>query len=221
MEPTFEKAPPAETPEQTIARLEAENAILRELVGFDELTHIPNLRAISESLNQQLAETARQKGDLAVVFFDLDDFKKVNDTYGHAQGDNVLKEFAKITDRNKRAEDTLGRVGGEEFMLLLPIKPDADPREVEKILQRHLDDVKTINRSNKQEEFIPQTVSIGCVIVPSGTHIDREAIGKIKDQADRALYESKAAGKSRSVISHFQENSIPMSITQPAEALTL
>lgn len=223
MELPPEKAPPAETPEQTIARLEAENVALKEeniglkeLALIDELTGLKNRRAILDDLNRELAKSLRANQKLAVIFIDVDKFKKVNDVYGHPQGDRVLQAVAKKLKEGTRATDLLGRFGGDEFLLLVPQDPNEPDTDIAGVLQRHVEAAKTVNRSNKTGKFIEQTISLGCVIVPSGTNLDENTVEEIKRQADQALYASKAAGKSRFAISLYQENLIPIPIAEPA-----
>lgn len=223
MDPTSEKAPPAETPEQTITRLEAENAALKEenaalkeLALTDDLTGLKNRRAILDDLNRELAKSPRANQKLAVIFIDVDNFKEVNDVYGHPQGDRVLQAVAKKLKEGTRATDLLGRFGGDEFLLLVPQDPNEPDTDITGVLQRHVKAAKTVNRSDEAGEFIEQTISLGCVIVPSGTNLDGNTVEEIKSQADQALYASKAAGESRFTITYYQENPILMSIAQPA-----
>lgn len=208
--------------EQKISELEAKLAIAEELAGEDELTGLPNLRYMSESLTQELGNVSRQKAELCVVYLDLDHFKQVNDTYGHDQGDRVLKEFAQVMQEKKRASDVFGRIGGEEFMLLLPMNPASGPVVINEILERYLEATKTINRSPNPGKVEPQTVSIGCVLVPSGTQTESNTVQKIKKQADHALYLSKEAGRNRFTFTSLEEESPePLSIPrQPLEAPT-
>ncbi len=89
-------------------------------------------------------------------------------------------------------------------MLLIPLKPDEPETDIKIILNRYIEAVKKVNRSNKSHEFIEQTISLGCVIIPPETKRDINFAEKIKEQADRALYKSKTAGKSRFTITTFQ-----------------
>ncbi len=86
----------------------------------DHLTGLLNRRLFEEIYNREISRAVRHGTDLALLFFDIDDFKKVNDTFGHQAGDAVLRWFADILGRNKRGEDIAIRYGGEEFVLLLP-----------------------------------------------------------------------------------------------------
>jgi len=113
-----------------IARLRAENLGLRQeinrltvyqqLAMRDELTGLHNRRAFEESLRREWSRSQRSLEALAVLFVDLDDFKPINDCFGHAVGDGVLRWFAQLLVRTCRAIDVVGRLGGDEFVILLP-----------------------------------------------------------------------------------------------------
>ena len=98
---------------------ESKNRQLEEVALTDSLTGLPNRRAIEDWGTRQLSGAARYNFPLWVVMADLDNFKKVNDNYGHAAGDAVLKAFADILKANTRRSDMCGRIGGEEFLLIL------------------------------------------------------------------------------------------------------
>lgn len=100
--------------------LEQENQILSEQAMMDGLTRVRNHRALMERLRIEIALAERSKSDLSVALFDLDDFKRVNDTKGHLFGDKVLTDFASIAENAIRSSDVFGRYGGEEFLLILP-----------------------------------------------------------------------------------------------------
>jgi diguanylate cyclase (GGDEF)-like protein len=86
----------------------------------DHLTGLLNRRLFEEIFNREISRAIRHGNDLALLFFDIDDFKKVNDSFDHSAGDAVLRRFAGILEKNKRGEDIAVRYGGEEFVLLLP-----------------------------------------------------------------------------------------------------
>lgn len=195
--------------ENRIKELEAQNAHLRELALTDELTGLKNRRAILDDLNRELAKSRRTDQNLAVIFIDVDKFKEVNDTYGHGQGDRVLQALAEIFENGTRDTDSLGRFGGDEFLLLVPLDPNEPAANIEEVLQRHVEAAKKVNRSDKTGEFIEQTISLGCVIVPSRTNPDENTVEEIKRQADQALYASKAAGKSRFALTLYRGNPLP------------
>ena len=99
--------------------IDAKNKLLEELAHTDSLTGLPNRRAIEEWASRQLRGAARHGYPLWVVHADLDGFKSINDGYGHEAGDQVLREFATILKENIRASDISGRMGGDEFLMVL------------------------------------------------------------------------------------------------------
>jgi two-component system, cell cycle response regulator len=99
--------------------IDAKNRLLEEMAHTDSLTGLPNRRAIEDWAARQLRGAARHKFPLWVVQGDLDSFKQINDTYGHEAGDVVLRRFAEILRRNTRASDMCGRMGGDEFLLVI------------------------------------------------------------------------------------------------------
>jgi two-component system cell cycle response regulator len=99
--------------------IEAKNRLLEEIAHTDSLTGLPNRRAIEEWTGRQLRGAARHGFPLWVVQTDLDSFKKINDSYGHDAGDAVLRRFSEILKANTRASDICGRMGGDEFLLVI------------------------------------------------------------------------------------------------------
>ncbi len=132
---------------------------------------------------------------MAVVFFDLDDFKKINDTDGHLQGDKVLVGFADIIKETLRGTDSIYRLGGEEFVVLLPLKIDVGEDLVTEILERYQKQTHKVNRS--KGDFVPLTASIGCLILTPNTKISPE---EVIEKADALMYNSKRSGKNRSTV---------------------
>ena len=104
-------------------QIEAKNRLLELAAGTDHLTGISNRRAVEEFAAKQISGATRYKFPLWVIVADLDRFKFINDTYGHASGDEVLQHFAKILRANTRAADICGRLGGDEFVLMLTHSP--------------------------------------------------------------------------------------------------
>ncbi|WP_216324214.1 GGDEF domain-containing protein [Deinococcus aestuarii] len=102
------------------ARLEQERSVLERHAHVDDLTGLLNRRAFDHALNIAAAQVSRQPGPLSLITFDLDAFKRVNDTHGHPVGDRVLRDLAVLARREGRAGDVLARWGGEEFVWLLP-----------------------------------------------------------------------------------------------------
>lgn len=166
--------------------------------GSDALTGLFNRRVIEGLLEKALGSVNRGN-PIAVALMDIDFFKGINDTYGHLQGDQVLRHFAEMLNLNLRPIDHAGRWGGEEFLLVLPIDDHTNPGNVANVMNRILASAHTINRSTGiSGEHIPVTVSIGCLIVRSATVLDRSAV---LAQADDLLYSSKTHGRDRVTIS--------------------
>ncbi len=99
---------------------------LRHMAQHDPLTHLPNRALFSDRLNQELARARRDRGRFLVIFMDLDDFKPVNDRFGHAVGDQLLLQVAQRLQKTIRAVDTVGRMGGDEFVVLVTGLEDQD-----------------------------------------------------------------------------------------------
>ena len=102
-----------------VARLEGKLADAELLADLDPLTPVLNRRAFERELNRAMASARRYSEDLSLVYFDLNGFKAVNDTYGHAGGDAALKHVADVLARNVRDSDVVGRLGGDEFAVIL------------------------------------------------------------------------------------------------------
>ena len=171
-------------------QIEAKNRLLRELALTDALTCLPNRRAIEEWSSRQLSGAARHGFSFWVAIADLDNFKRVNDTYGHDAGDAVLKGFGEILKANTRSSDICGRIGGEEFLMVLThAKPEDVRVVVERILQRLRD-----REFSFGGQAIRVTASFGIAgfqgrVVPE--------FGKLVNQADEALYTAKRTGRNR------------------------
>ncbi len=156
----------------------------------DSLTGLPNRRAFFDALDRTLAAGRRRRRPTAVLAIDLDEFKRVNDTAGHAAGDLALVEVALRLLRSSRSEDTAGRLGGEEFGLVLP---DADLETATGTAERLRRVVAEVPVVAEGRSF-PLTVSIG-VAVAEGD----ETSSAVHARADVLLYEAKRLGRNRVV----------------------
>jgi diguanylate cyclase (GGDEF)-like protein len=155
--------------------------MLQEIASTDKLT---GLSTRAEFMNQLEQETAKiAKSPLSVVMIDIDDFKQYNDSFGHQEGDILLKSASDIIKHAVRENDTAGRYGGEEFILILP---DATEENSAAVCER-------IRSTLEQKEFKRKTTaSFG--ICTAYTHADKE---KLIEEADKALYQAKSSGKNR------------------------
>ena len=156
----------------------------------DALTGLANRRCILERLEDEVRRAAREGGTLGVGMVDVDLFKHVNDSYGHTVGDEVLWEVARRMQRALRPYDRVGRVGGEEFLVLAP---GVTAPELEQLLERLRAAVGSVPFTPQGHEF-PVTVSAG------GAVSCGEPGEALVARADAALYEAKARGRDRVVL---------------------
>jgi len=156
----------------------------------DSLTGLWNRGAILEFLRAQLAMAVRHSNNLAVMMVDIDHFKKINDTYGHAVGDSVLIHVARLMNSTIRASDWLGRYGGEEFLVIAPESPGNDAVRMAERLRLALVD----NTFTSGELTISPTMSIGIANTNLIVSPTPEALVRI---ADAALYRAKENGRNR------------------------
>lgn len=159
---------------------------VRSRAEKDYLTGLWNRRAVLLSLDRIHHLWLRNGTRYSVILFDLDYFKKVNDNYGHAAGDAVLKQTANCVNNVIRTTDVLSRYGGEEFLLLLP----ATNEEEVLLIAQKLKETVSDNSLNWQGEFINVTASFGCATVEKNNS-QQELINR----ADIAMYKAKAAGR--------------------------
>ena len=159
----------------------------------DGLTGLANHRRFRESIDQESERSERYKHDMSVLLMDLDNFKAVNDTYGHPQGDEVLRRVADVLRAESRNIDLPARYGGEEFAILLPETDVRGAAEVGDRIRRRLE--RTRIPVDGAEEPLVMTGSIGVAGTPDFPLTPTELI----EAADQALYEAKRAGKDRVV----------------------
>lgn len=169
-----------------IANINLRN-LLRDQSIRDALTGLYNRRFLDEYLMKQLFYAKRQNSTLAIIMFDIDDFKKINDTHGHEVGDDVLEKLGHLMARLTRAEDVVCRYGGEEFLCILQncSLPLAKKRAEE--FRRE------INHMTKGPFPPAVTISLGISMYPADGTTPNELI----EAADQALYESKKTGKNK------------------------
>ncbi len=175
---------------RTIRELEESRRRLAEQAMTDPLTQLRNRRAFFENGGKCLARARRHNGDMAVMLFDIDFFKKINDTYGHQSGDEALVAVAAILTSMSRAEDTVARMGGEEFAILLP---DTNRLGTAVLAER-------MRIAIEKERFIlggkivPITVSIG---IASRDADPVDTVDQLLNIADKRLYLAKQGGRNR------------------------
>ena len=171
----------------TINRANAYAKIL-QYATLDALTGLNNRRQFEVRLKQEIATTKRQKNPLCAMMIDIDFFKKVNDTYGHASGDTVLRTVASIIKEHLRESDIPSRYGGEEFAVLLPYTHIDEAQIVGERLRKAVENTPVpIDKKN-----INVTISMGLA------EFNPEETGeKLFERADKALYEAKESGRNR------------------------
>jgi diguanylate cyclase (GGDEF)-like protein len=166
---------------------------LQKQASRDSLTELWNRRAIIELLEREIARAQREIKPLAAVMIDVDDFKPINDRFGHPAGDSVLTEVTRRVASALRTADIFGRIGGEEFLIILC---PADEQTTAEVMDR-------ARRACESEPFVIEnsqlevTISLGAAVVANVENVDHSVVLKT---ADRALYKSKEGGKNRSEV---------------------
>ena len=179
-----------ELAEQRIRELEAELVQAGEKVREDQLTGALNRRGMDEAFDREIAIRQRNSRPLSVALLDIDNFKVLNDTHGHQAGDNALKHLANLIRDTIRPTDSVARLGGEEFLILLPDATLDKAVAIIKRLQRQL--TKHYFLHNNQNLLI--TFSAGVT-----GHVSGEPRKDLIARADKAMYAAKVAGKNQVV----------------------
>jgi diguanylate cyclase (GGDEF)-like protein len=173
--------------------LERVNKNLAELATIDPLTQVANRRAVENRLAHEFQRERRYKHPLACILVDIDNFKSVNDTYGHPVGDKVLIEVAAAIRESIRTTDLVARFGGEEFIILAPETTTVAAHMVAERIRRAI----TENTTAKADQGLPVvTASLGVASTEVPVANESELVSK----ADAALYRAKPDGRNRVVI---------------------
>jgi diguanylate cyclase (GGDEF)-like protein/PAS domain S-box-containing protein len=173
--------------QKALEEIKIYEAELKKMALFDPLTHLPNRRLFFDRLNMTLEHNRRNKGIFSVLYLDLDDFKKVNDSLGHQAGDELL---CVVTERLKKAlrkQDTLARIGGDEFMVIVDQLTSA--KDAEKVAEKIIASLAT--SIQLKAGSVNVGVSIGISLFPS----DSDEAEELVRMADQAMYKSKSQGK--------------------------
>ncbi len=172
-----------------IKYLQNELASARAEANFDFLTGLVNRKRFERAIEDSIKDFHKKNYPFSIIFVDIDNFKKVNDTYGHLVGDIVLKEVASIFKFYLRANTVVGRIGGEEFCILLPGVEIKDAKNIAERLRKIIE-----NRDIKLEDgnAIKATASFGVTQVKMG-----DTLKSILERADKALYRAKKSGKNK------------------------
>ncbi|RMG96358.1 MAG: GGDEF domain-containing protein [Deltaproteobacteria bacterium] len=161
---------------------------LYDSVTRDALTGLYNKRYFEEDLERAMAHARRHHEDLVLGLFDLDHFKRINDTHGHPTGDAVLEFVASVLAHNARSEDTVCRVGGEEFAVVMRACSLGDAEAAGERFRRAVE-VATFERGDVR---LSLTISVGLAAFDRNAHVER---ANLYEAADRALYAAKRAGR--------------------------
>lgn len=176
--------------ENRIQDLEKQLEEMSELVREDQLTGSLNRRGLDDVFEREFARAERRSSPLCIALLDLDDFKRLNDTYGHTTGDEALIHLVRVVKDTLRTMDVIGRFGGEEFLIVLPDTPLEEATQTITRVQREL--TKRIFMHNNEKLLI--TFSAGVALRKTG-----EEQSLLIKRADDALYQAKRAGKNRVV----------------------
>ena len=174
--------------EKRIEELESELTHMSTLVRIDPITQSLNRRGIEHEFQKEAARADRYGSPLSVAMIDIDNFKKLNDTYGHMTGDEVLVHLVQVAKEELRVTDVIGRMGGEEFLILLPNTPLEDAAKTIARVQRGLTRRVFLNNNDR----ILITFSGGVALREAGENQE-----SVIDRADKSLYEAKRTGKNK------------------------
>jgi len=167
---------------------------MREQANIDPLTGLYNRRFCKDYANKLMAMARRKNTPLGFIMLDLDHFKNINDIYGHEVGDRILNQFAKTVTQSMRETNLTARLGGEEFVVLLP---DTGAEACQVVAERIRTAVSKMSMPQVKEKPLPQiTVSLGIAVYPE----HGGSLEELLQAADRALYESKRAGRNRTTL---------------------
>ncbi len=167
---------------------------MREQANIDPLTGLYNRRFCKDYARKLMAMARRKNTPLGFIMLDLDHFKSINDVYGHEVGDRILQQFAKTVTQSMRETNLTARLGGEEFVILLP---DTGANACQVVAERIRKAVGHMTMPRIEGNPVPQlTVSLGIAVYPEHGH----SLEEMLHSSDRALYESKRAGRNRTTL---------------------
>lgn len=175
-----------------VIKLDDAQKQLKKLASTDELTGLKNRRQIMQRLSEEFERSTRLSEPLCVIILDIDHFKRINDTYGHPCGDQVLKQVALSISDSLRRYDSIGRIGGEEFLIVMP---GAFLEDARTLAERQLHTIRNESFSDGQNTF-SLTVSAGVsMLAPTDKHVST-----LIKRADSALYAAKQNGRDQIMI---------------------
>jgi diguanylate cyclase (GGDEF)-like protein len=163
-------------------------ASLYEIAARDSLTGAYTRREFMSLGTEAFSELGNSYRDISVLMLDIDHFKEINDQYGHSTGDKNLQAFVKILSHSLRVRDIIGRLGGEEFAIILVETDEATAFDIAERIRAQVEEVSKTGRDG----VVPMTVSIGVEHVKQG--FDLEAV---LNRVDKMLYEAKSTGRNK------------------------
>jgi diguanylate cyclase (GGDEF)-like protein len=178
-----------------ITELRAIEQELTRQAKMDSLTGLANRRHFIELAQQELVRARRFETLLSALMLDLDEFKGINDTYGHQAGDDVLRKVGDTCRKTLREIDIVGRVGGEEFAILLP---ESDSKQATEVAERLRQEIANAVIPLAQDRKVNVTASIGLATLTGA----ETTVDNLLKQADEALYEAKRSGRNRVCVSN-------------------
>lgn len=182
--------------ERIRAQLEAANAELQSLTVRDPLTGLANRRCLDQVLETEWRRSQREGTPLSLALFDIDEFKKFNDSQGHQAGDECLRTVAETLRMGvRRPADLAARYGGEEFAVVLPNTPGAGALEVADALRRKIADMGLAHAASSVAPHVTTSAGIACCVPSAGA-----AVSQLVARADAGLYQAKTSGKNRCVL---------------------
>lgn len=177
--------------------LETANQRLRRLIAVDTLTGIANRRHFDRVLDREVRRARRQQLPLSLIFLDLDEFKRFNDTFGHADGDDVLRRVARTLDESfRRGGDLVARYGGEEFAVILPGVDAHRAGLYAERLRRRVWRMAIATGTTNPSDRITISGGVGTIAPGSPGFLDATPAGLLR-AADQALYRAKCQGRNR------------------------
>jgi diguanylate cyclase (GGDEF)-like protein len=175
---------------EAFEELERQKAILYQSSIMDHLTQVYNRSYIMKIFDNAFAQTKRYQQDFSCIILDIDNFKAINDTYGHPVGDEVIKETAQNIASQLRDADSVGRYGGEEFLIILPNTSVAEAKQVAEKIRI------TVENATVGKQKLSVTVSLGLSDTLIASPTTQE---EMLHNVDVALYQAKEKGKNRTV----------------------
>jgi diguanylate cyclase (GGDEF)-like protein len=177
-------------------KLKELNGLLERRATTDMLTGIYNRLRFNEYLEREIGGARRYNHPVSLIMFDIDHFKKINDTYGHHTGDRVLQELAKLVSASIRETDIFARWGGEEFMIL---SPHTDVEQAALLAEK----LRAVIEAHRFDEAVPVTSSFGVT-----QFVEQDSIEGLTARVDQALYQAKGQGRNRVVAAPVPETAM-------------